>query len=52
MPGGIADNLCIYAKKDHSEFISEAWAEYTTSPNPRPVSVKIGKIIMKEVEKY
>ena len=52
MPGGIADNLCIYAKKDHSEFISEAWAEYTTSPNPRPVATKIGKIIMKEVEKY
>ena len=52
LPGGVADNLCIYAKKDTSEFISEAWAEYTTSPNPRPVSVKIGKIIMKEVEKY
>ena len=41
-----------FRKKVLAEMIAEAWAEYRTSPRPRPVAKEIGEIIMEEVRKW
>ena len=41
----VLDNLSIYADEDTKEFFAEAFAEYMTSSNPRPIAKEFGKII-------
>jgi phage-related protein (TIGR01555 family) len=46
-------NLSRYAASDRAEFVAEAWAEYNNNPNPRPIAVKVGKLIEKKyAEKF
>jgi len=39
----VTENLSEYATKNRREFIAEAFAEYLTSNNPRPIAVEIGE---------
>ncbi len=39
----ITENLSEYGAKNKQEFIAEAFAEYITSNNPRPIAVEIGE---------
>lgn len=48
----ISKELSGYANANIGEMIAEAWAEYNTSPNPRPMAVKIGKFIEEEYQKW
>lgn len=41
----VIEGLSEYASTKHCEYIAEAWAEYVNNPNPRPMSVEIGKLI-------
>lgn len=41
-----------YARTSVKEFIAECFAEYMHSPEPRPLCVKVGKIIDKKYELY
>ena len=41
------EELSTYATENIGEFISEGWAEFNNSPNPRPVAKAIGEIILK-----
>jgi hypothetical protein len=50
----VSDNLSIYGataggKASHKplEMIAEAWAEFTTSPTPRPLATEIGNLMLK-----
>lgn len=46
LPGGIAENVSIYATNNQSEFIAEAWAEFLNNPNPRPIAKSVGNLIL------
>ena len=41
----IKNGLSTYGSQSRTEMVAEAWAEYTTSKNPRPISKRIGEII-------
>lgn len=40
------NDLGEYAMSNIDEFIAEGWAEFRNSPSPRPLSAKIGNIIL------
>lgn len=42
----IREGLSGYATTSMAEFIAEAWSEYSSSPSPRPIAVKVGKLIV------
>ena len=35
--------LSVYGGKNHAEYLAEGFAEFVTSPNPRPMATSIGK---------
>ena len=43
----IKDGLSGYATMNDAEFVAEAFAEYVTSPTPRPIAVAVGEEIEK-----
>lgn len=42
---GTTSDLSAYGMTSLPEFIAEAWAEYLNNPTPRPLAVKVGKLI-------
>lgn len=50
--GTLKNNLSEYARSNTAEMIAEGWSEYKTSKNPRPLSVKIGKMLESRIEKW
>jgi hypothetical protein len=47
----ISEGLSKYATHSSEEFFAEAFAEYTLSPNPRPIAKKFGEILERELAK-
>jgi SPP1 gp7 family putative phage head morphogenesis protein len=45
--GDVASGLSSYATMNDKEFVAEAFAEYVTSPTPRPIAVAVGEEIEK-----
>ena len=45
--GNVASGLSSYATMNDKEFVAEAFAEYVTSPTPRPIAVAVGEEIEK-----
>ena len=45
--GDVASGLSSYATMNDKEFVAEAFAEYVTSPTPRPIAVAVGEEIKK-----
>lgn len=48
----IMNNVSKYGMSDIHEFMAECFAEYIDSDNPREISMRVGKFIDKEYEKY
>lgn len=46
----ISDDLSKYASKDQYEYLAEGFAEFVTSPNPRPLATQIGKSLEKYIK--
>ena len=47
----IKEGLSGYASKNHEEYIAEAFAEFVTSSNPRPLAKKIGRRVEQYIRK-
>lgn len=47
----VRENLSGYASKNHAEYLAEGFAEYMTSPNPRPLATSIGKRLNTYIKK-
>lgn len=47
----IKEGLSAYASKNHEEYIAEAFAEFVTSANPRPLAKKIGRRVEQYIRK-
>ena len=47
----IREGLSGYASKNHHEYLAEGFAEYMTSPNPRPMATSIGKRLETYIKK-
>lgn len=47
----IRDGLSGYASKNHHEYLAEGFAEYMTSPTPRPLATSIGKRLETYIKK-
>ena len=45
--GDVSSGLSSYATMNDREFVAEAFAEYVTSPTPRPIAVAVGEEIEK-----
>jgi exonuclease VII small subunit len=46
------EDLSEYATKNAAEFFAEAFAEYMTSPNPRPLAMRFGKMLDEVMKEY
>lgn len=46
------EDLSEYATKNAAEFFAEAFAEYMTSPNPRPLAIRFGKMLDEVMKEY
>lgn len=47
----MTDGLSRYATKNHAEYLAEGFAEYMTSPSPRPMAQSIGKRLETYIKK-
>ena len=57
--GKVKKDVSVYAGKmyadnyrpRHAEFLAEAYSEYLTSPNPRPVAMEVGRMMDEELRR-